>query len=82
MKMNIVTPIYTESNNSITRHGGYDGRKEKNMKTLHDLRAYAENKGMSERDIERLIDEVETDGNGNIIDDFKAICFGIDCETE
>lgn len=52
------------------------------MKTLRDLRAYAENKGMSERDIERLIDEVETDGDGNIIDDFKAICFGIDCETE
>lgn len=52
------------------------------MKTLNDVREYAKSKGMCERDIERLIDEVETDGDGNIIDDFKAICFGIDCETE
>ena len=51
------------------------------MKTLKDLRAYAESKGMSEYDIERLIDEAETDGDGNVID-FETICFGIDCETE
>ena len=51
------------------------------MKTLRDLRAYAEANGMNEYDIERLIDETETDENGNVID-FEAICFGIDCEIE
>ena len=51
------------------------------MKTLRDLRAYAESKGMSEYDIDRLIDEVESDGYGNVID-FEAICSAIDCETE
>lgn len=36
------------------------------METLNDLRVYARTKGMSEADIERLISEVETDGNGNV----------------
>ena len=53
-----------------------------NMKTLKDLREYAERKGMSDYDIERLIDEIETDGNGNIIDDYDAICLSLDCESE
>lgn len=53
------------------------------MKTLKDLRNYALEKGMSERSIERLLDEVETDGNGNITEEyFNDIVFGIDCETE
>ena len=34
------------------------------MKTLNDLREYAKAKEMNERDIERLINEVESDGNG------------------
>ena len=50
------------------------------MKTLKDLRAYAESKGMSEYEIERLIDETETDGNGNILDDYDTICLSINCE--
>lgn len=53
------------------------------MKTLKDLRDYAMEKGMSQDNIERLIDQTESDGNGNITDsDFEAICFGIDCEME
>ena len=52
------------------------------MRTLKDLREYAERKGMSEYDIERLIDETETDGNGNIIDNYEAICLSINCEFE
>ena len=51
------------------------------MKTLRDLRAYAEEKGMSEYSIERLIDQTETDGNGNVID-YEDICFYIDCTME
>lgn len=51
------------------------------MRTLNDLREYARTKGMNETEIERLISEVETDGNGNVID-YDAICFGIDCEME
>lgn len=51
------------------------------MKTLNDVRAYARTKGMSETDIERLISEVETDGNGNVLD-YDRVCFGIDCETD
>ena len=51
------------------------------MKTLNDLREYARTKGMSEANIARLIDEVETDGNGNVVD-YDDICFGIDCEME
>lgn len=35
--MNIVTPIYTESNNSITRPGGYEGRKKGNMRNYNHL---------------------------------------------
>lgn len=49
------------------------------MKTLNDLRAYARTNGMSEADIERLISEVETDGNGNVLD-YDNIVFGINCE--
>ena len=52
------------------------------MKTLKDLREYAKRKGMSDYDIERLIDETETDDNGNIIDDYDTICLSIDCESE
>ncbi len=52
------------------------------MKTLKELREFAERKGMSDHDIERLIDETETDGNGNIIDDYESICLSIDCEFE
>ena len=52
------------------------------MRTLKDLREYAERKGLCEYDIERLIDETETDGNGNIIDDYETICSAIDCEIE
>lgn len=51
------------------------------MKTLNDLRAYARTKGMSESSIERLISEVETDGNGNVLD-YERVCFGIDCEMD
>lgn len=51
------------------------------MKTLKDLREYANRKGLSDYDIERLIDETETDGNGNVID-FDSICFSIDCEID
>ena len=52
------------------------------MKTLKDLRKYAEIKGMTDYEIERLIDETKTDGNGNIIDDYETICLAIDCEME
>ena len=52
------------------------------MKTLKDLREFAKRKGMSDYDIERLIDETETDGNGNIIDDYESICLSINCEFE
>ncbi len=53
------------------------------MMKLNDVRDYAKEKGMCETEIERLIDEIETDGNGNLTDDdFNDICFGIDCETE
>ena len=52
------------------------------MRTLKDLREYAERKGMSDYDIERLIDQTETDGNGNIIDDYEAICLSINCEFD
>lgn len=34
------------------------------MKTLNNLREYAKAKEMNASDIERLIDEVESDGNG------------------
>lgn len=54
------------------------------MKTLWDLRNYAYQKGLSDREIERLIDQTESDGgNGNISEQyFNEICFGIDCEVE
>lgn len=53
------------------------------MKTLNDLREYAKAKEMNERDIERLINEVESYGNGYITDEvYNDICYGIDCETE
>ena len=51
------------------------------MRTLTDLREYAKRKGLSEYNIERLIDETETDGNGNVID-YDIICLSIDCEIE
>lgn len=51
------------------------------MKTLNDVRVYARTKGMSETDIERLISEVETDGNGNVLG-YDRVCFGIDCEMD
>lgn len=38
---------------------------------------------MSETNIERLIDEVESDGDGNVtVEHYNDICFGIDCEME
>lgn len=52
------------------------------MKKLSDVREYAKSKGMSDRDIERLIDEIH-DVNGTITDSvFDTICEVIDCETE
>lgn len=51
------------------------------MKTLNDVRVYARTKGMSETNIERLISEVETDGNGNVLG-YDRVCFGIDCEMD
>ena len=39
------------------------------MKTLNNLREYAKAKEMNASDIERLIDEVESDGNGYITDE-------------
>ena len=51
------------------------------MRTLKDLREYAVRKGLCDYDIERLIDETETDGNGNVID-YDIICLSIDCEIE
>lgn len=51
------------------------------MKTLNDLREYARTKGMSEDGIERLISEVETDENGNVLY-YDDIVFGINCEME
>lgn len=51
------------------------------MNTLNDVRVYARTKGMSETDIERLISEVETDGNGNVLG-YDRVCFGIDCEMD
>lgn len=53
------------------------------MKTLNDIRYYAKEKGMSTREIERLLDEVEDDGNGNLTEEYyKDITSGIDCEME
>lgn len=53
------------------------------MKTLNNLREYAKAKEMNASDIEKLIDEVESDGNGYITDEvYNDICYGIDCETE
>ena len=53
------------------------------MKTLNDVRSYAETKGMTGISLERLIDEIESDGRGNLKEgDYEDICFGIDCETE
>lgn len=52
-----------------------------NSKTLYDVKAYATSKGMSDANIERLIREVETDGNGNVLD-YERVCFGIDCEMD
>ena len=50
---------------------------------LNNLREYAKAKEMNASDIERLIDEVESDGNGYITDEvYNDICYGIDCETE
>lgn len=51
------------------------------MKTLNDLREYARTRGMCEDSIERLISEVETDGNGNVLD-YDDIVFGINCEMD
>lgn len=51
------------------------------MKTLNDLRVYARTKGMEESSIERLVSEVETDGNGNVLD-YERVCFGINCEMD
>lgn len=67
----------------ILKKGSQRARKVKSMKTLNDLREYAKAKEMNESDIERLIDEVESDGNGYITDEvYNDICYGIDCETE
>lgn len=55
----------------------------KSMKTLKDIRNYAKNSGLNEQNIERLIDEVESDGNGNVTEEcYNDICYGIDCETK
>ena len=52
------------------------------MKKLSDVREYARNKGMNERVIDRLIDEIQ-DVNGIITDsEYEIICSAIDCETE
>ena len=52
------------------------------MKKLSDVREYARSKGMEERSIERLIDEIK-DVNGTITDsDFDIICGAIYCEME
>lgn len=51
------------------------------MNTLNDLRAYARTVGMSEGRIERLISEVETDENGNVLH-YDDIVFGINCEMD
>lgn len=52
------------------------------MKKLSDVREYAKSKGMCDRDIERLIDEIH-DVNGTITDsDYEIICLLIDCEME
>ncbi len=53
------------------------------MKTLNDIRNYAEVQGISGHRLEKLIDEVETDGKGYIPEEyFFSICFGINCEVE
>ena len=36
---------------------------------------------MSDTDIERLVSQVETDGNGNVLD-YDRVWFGIDCEMD
>ena len=52
------------------------------MKKLSDVREYAKSKGMCDRDIERLIDEIH-DVNGTITDSvFDTICGAIYCEME
>ena len=52
------------------------------MKRLSDVREYARNKGMNERDIDRLIDEIH-DVNGTITDSvFDTICGAIYIEME
>lgn len=50
------------------------------MKTLNDLRIYAKERGMSEHDIERLIDEIPNDRLAE--SDYNDYCFSIDCSTE
>lgn len=53
------------------------------MKTLNDIKEYAISKGITGHQLERLIDEVESDGNGNVTEQiYDETCFGIDCETE
>lgn len=60
-----------------------ENQGDKGMKTLNDIRAYAKEKNMSERAIERIIDEAESDGMGNVTDEmYKDIIVGIDCEAE
>ena len=52
------------------------------MKKLSDVREYARSKGMDERSIERLIDEIH-DVNGTITDSvFDTICGAIYIEME
>lgn len=54
-----------------------------NAKSILEWISHAKAKEMNESDIERLIDEVESDGNGYITDEvYNDICYGIDCETE
>ena len=38
------------------------------MKTLKDVRMYAERCGLSDKTVEKIIDYIESDGNGNIDD--------------
>ena len=52
------------------------------MKEVSDVREYARNKGIDERIIDRLIDEIQ-DINGIITDsDYEIICSVVDCEME
>lgn len=53
------------------------------MKTLNDIRFMAHELGFSGMEIIRIIDEIETDGNGNVTDAYyNEFVFGLECEAE